>query len=481
MPLDPADGGVEGLKFPEAGMFSKILATLSNCFRVPELKSRILFTLGLLAVCRMIAIIPLPGLDGGALTEFLREIQRNSAGNSLVSMYSLFTGGALERCALGALGIMPYISATIIIQLLGAVVPSLSKMSREEGGRMKIVQYSRYLTIVLCLGQGFAMAVGWESPQSIPGFQSFQGRLVIMDPIWWYRLQTVLLLTAATMLLVWLGEQITERGIGNGVSLIITVGILSRLPATVKGVSLMFFPPNGVGGKNIFHAIALILLLVAVMAAVIAVTQAQRKIPVQYAQRSVGRKVAPARSSFMPLRVNAAGVMPIIFAQAILMFPEKLLMTLGSRFDQLGFLKTLGMAIGYGSPAYLMMEAGMIIFFSYFWVATIFNEIQIADDLKKYGGYVPAVRPGQATSDFLHWTMSRITLAGAIFLAAIAVFPVILYRAMGVPFEVASFFGGTSILITVGVLLDTLRQLESFLLMRHYDGFLKKGRMRGRF
>lgn len=460
-------------------MLSKILSTLANCLRVPELKSRLLFTLGVLFVCRVVAIIPLPGLDAGTLADFLRETQRTTGGNSLVGMYSLFTGGALENCALGALGIMPYISATIIIQLLGAVVPSLSKLSREEGGRVKIVQYSRYLTLVLCLGQGFAMGLGWENPQSL--FPNFPGRLVIMDAIWWYRIQTVILLTAGTMLLVWLGEQITERGIGNGVSLIISIGILARLPATARGLYYMFFPPAGAPGKNIFHAIALILLLVAVVAAIIAVTQAQRKIPVQYAQRSVGRKVVPGGSSFMPLRVNAAGVMPIIFAQAILMFPERLLTTLGGRFDQLAFLKTLGATIAHGRPAYLMMEALMIIFFSYFWVATIFNETQIADDLKKYGGYIPGVRPGQATSDFLHWTMSRITLAGAIFLAAIAIFPVILYHIMDVPFDVASFFGGTSILITVGVLLDTLRQLESFLLMRHYDGFLKKGRVRGRF
>lgn len=460
-------------------MLSKILSTLANCLRVPELKSRLLFTLGVLAVVRMIAIIPLPGLDGGALTEFMAQAQRSGEGGSLIGMYSLFTGGALEKCALGALGIMPYISATIIIQLLGAVVPQLSKLSREEGGRAKIVQYSRYLTLVLCLGQGFAMALGWERPQSI--FGSFEGQLVIMEPIWWYRLQTVILLTASTMLMVWLGEQITERGIGNGVSLIITVGILSRLPQAAQGVYYMFFPPTGEGGKSFVYALILIALLVAVVAAVIAVTQAQRKIPVQYAQRSVGRKVVPGGSSFMPLRVNAAGVMPIIFAQAILMFPEKILMALGGRFDQLAFLKTLAISIGYGKPAYLMFEAAMIIFFAYFWVATIFNEIQIADDLKKYGGYIPGVRPGQATSDFLHWTMSRITLAGAIFLASIAIFPVIMYRAMGVPFEVASFFGGTSILITVGVLLDTMRQLESFLLMRHYDGFLKKGRVRGRF
>jgi preprotein translocase subunit SecY len=216
-------------------MLSKILSTLANCLRVPELKSRLLFTLALLAVCRVVAIIPLPGLNGPALSEFIQETQRTSSGASgLVGMYSLFTGGALERCALGALGIMPYISATIIIQLLGAVVPSLSKLAREEGGRMKIVQYSRYLTLVLCLGQGFAMALGWENPQTI--FPNFPDRLVIMEPIWWYRLQTVLLLTAATMLLVWLGEQITERGIGNGVSLIITIGILARLPQTARRV-----------------------------------------------------------------------------------------------------------------------------------------------------------------------------------------------------------------------------------------------------
>jgi preprotein translocase subunit SecY len=319
------------------------------------------------------------------------------------------------------------------------------------------------------------MALGWESPQSIPGFSSFQGT-VIMEPIWWYRIQTVLMLTAGTMLLVWLGEQITERGIGNGVSLVITIGILARLPQTVTGLYYMFFPASG-PGKNIFHAIILVALLVAVVAAVIAVTQAQRKIPVQYAQRSVGRKVVPGGSSFMPLRVNAAGVMPIIFAQAILMFPEKLLLALGGRFDQLAFLKNLGRTISYGSPAYLMLEAAMIIFFSYFWVATIFNEIQIADDLKKYGGYIPGVRPGQATSDFLHWTMSRITSRARCF-ALIAILPIILYRILDVPLDVASFFGGTRP-VTVGVLLDTLRQLESFLLMRHYDGFLK-GRVRGR-
>lgn len=343
---------------------------------------------------------------------------------------------------------------------------------------MKIAQYSRYLTLLLCLGQGLMMAIGWERPENL--FQGFQGNLVIMEPIWWYRIQTVLLLTTAAMLLVWLGEQITDRGIGNGVSLIITIGILARLPMTVQEVWRMFNPPGGEGGKNLFHAVAMLLLMVAVVAAVIAVTQALRKIPVQYAQRSVGRKVVPGGSSFLPLRVNYAGVMPIIFAQAILMFPEKGLSMAGRAFD-MKFLTDLSALIAYPSWSYFVLEAAMIIFFSYFWVATMFNEIQIADDLKKHGGYIPGVRPGQATSDFLHWAMSRLTLAGALFLAGIAIFPVILSRLMDVPFVVASFFGGTSILITVGVLLDTLRQMETYLLNRHYDGFLKKGKVRGRF
>jgi preprotein translocase subunit SecY len=373
---------------------------------------------------------------------------------------------------------MPYISATIIIQLLTAVIPSLSKMAREEGGRTKIIQYGRYLTVLLCLGQGFFMALGWQNPASV--FQGFPGQLVLIGPKWWYLLQTTLVLTSCTLLMMWLGEQITERGIGNGVSLIITVGILARLPHATQSAWMMFFPPAGESHYNLFHAIALILLLAGVIAAVIAVTQAQRKIPVQYAQRAVGRKVYAGGSSFMPLRVNYAGVMPIIFAQAILMFPQKILDLAGKSLD-IRFLSELGSKLNYGSPFYVCMEAGMILFFSYFWVATQFNEIQIADDLKKYNGYVPGVRPGQATSDFLHHTMSRITLAGALFLAGIAIVPMLLYQLLGVPFEVATFFGGTSILITVGVVLDTMRQVESHLLMRHYDGFLKKGRIRGRF
>ncbi|MBI3413772.1 MAG: preprotein translocase subunit SecY [Verrucomicrobia bacterium] len=465
-------------------MFSNIANTFANCFKIPELKSRILFTLVVLAICRVVAIIPIPGLDGSALTAYA-EKSATQAGGGMLGMYSLFTGGALERCALGALGIMPYISATIIIQLLTAVVPSLSKLVREEGGRTKIVQYGRYLTVLLCFGWGVATAYGWENPGSV--FQGFEGKLVLIDNLWWYRIQTMLMLTTGTLLLMWLGEQISERGIGNGVSLVITVGIMARFPNTVRAIHQMMFPPVGEVPKGLmFKAVALVALLVLVVGAVIAITQAQRKIPVQYAQRSVGRRVVPGGTSFMPLRVNYAGVMPIIFAQSILMFPEGLLRTLGS-ISNLKFFTELSGYLRYGSLPYITLEGLMIIFFSYFWVATQFNELQISDDLKKYGGYIPGVRPGQATTNFLHEAMSRITLAGAIFLAIIAIIPVVLSRGLSVPFEVASFFGGTSILITVGVMLDTLRQMESHLLMRHYDGFLKTGRggsgprLRGRF
>jgi len=459
-------------------MLAAITNTFTNCFKIPELKSRIFFTMALLGICRLIAFVRVPGLDGQRLTEFFNS--QASSGGGMLGMYSLFTGGALEHCAVGALGIMPYISATIIIQLLTAVIPQLSKLAREEGGRTKIIQYGRYLTVLLCLGQGAVMAVGWERPQSV--FGPNIGQLVLYSPsfIWWYRIQTVLMLTTGTMLLMWLGEQITDRGIGNGVSLVITIGIVARLPAAVTALRDMFFGSGQQTDFNIGHAAALLLLLAGVIAGVIAVTQAQRKIPVQYAQRAVGRKVYSGGTSFMPLRVNYAGVMPIIFAQAILMFPEKILANLGSMFD-VKFFRELAAAIGYGSPLYLLLYGLMILFFSYFWVATQFNELQIADDLKKNGGYIPGVRPGQATSDYLHNAMSRITLAGAVFLTVIAVIPIILYNEMKVPMAVSTFFGGTSLLITVGVMLDTMRQVESHLLMRHYDGFLKKGRLRGRF
>jgi len=468
-------------------MLAAIANTFSNCFKIPELKSRILFTLVVLAICRLAAVVGIPGLDGAELQRFFAT--RSGGAGGVLGMYSLFTGGALENCAIGALGIMPYISATIIIQLLTAVVPTLSKLAREEGGRTKIIQYGRYLTVLLCLGQGLFMAIQWEHPERI--FSAGIGNLVLYDPshIWFYRIQTVLILTTGTMLLMWFGEQITERGIGNGVSLVITIGILARLPQAGQALRDMFWGA-GQGKFNFGHAIALLFLLAGVIAGVIAITQAQRKIPVQYAQRAVGRKVYAGGTSFMPLRVNYSGVMPIIFAQAILMFPQKLFLFAGQTFSSShnqgaklisDICRKIALALSEGAFWYLFLYSLMILFFSYFWVATQFNELQIADDLKKNGGYIPGVRPGQATSEYLHKSMSRITLAGAIFLTVIAVIPILLYRALNIPYPVATFFGGTSMLIMVGVLLDTMRQMETHLLMRHYDGFLKKGRLKGRF
>ena len=462
-------------------MFASILNTLSNCFKIPELRSRIVFTLIVLGICRLASLVPCPGLDSAHLRAYFEAGGGKNVGNGLLGMYSLFTGGGFERCAVGALGIMPYISSTIILQLLQAVIPSLSKMSREEGGHTKIIQIGRVLTLFLCLAQGLVMAIGWERASDIFG-KDFTGSLVLLHPLWWYRIQTTMILTTGTMLLMWLGEQITDRGIGNGISLIITIGILARLPAAGQGLVDMFLTPGAMGEHryNLFHAIALVLLLCAVVAGVVAVTQAERKIPVQYAQRVVGRKMYSGGSSFMPLRVNYSGVMPVIFASAILMFPTMILNFLGSHFNVKVF-NEIAMLLDRGSVLYLTLYGLMILFFSYFWVATQFNELQIADDMKKSGGYIPGVRPGQATSNFLHRTMSRITLAGAIFLTVIAIIPIILGEAMTIPQSVASFFGGTSLLIIVGVMLDTMRQTESHLLMRHYDGFLKKGRLKGRF
>jgi len=460
-------------------MFSSILNTLSNCFKIPELKSRIVFTMVVLGICRLSSLVPIPGLNSHDLALWFTA-NGGANGGGFFGMYSMFTGGGFQNCAVGALGIMPYISATIILQLLQAVIPFLSKLAREEGGRTKLIQYGRVLTLFLCLGQGFVMALGWEHASSV--FKGFQGNLVMIHPIWWYRIQTTVILTTGTMLLMWLGEQITDRGIGNGISLIITIGILARLPAAALGFKDMFLATGSTGEHQftIFHFIALVLLLFAVIAGVVAVTQAERKIPVQYAQRVVGRKMYSGGSSFMPLRVNYSGVMPVIFASAILMFPTMIFNFLGSRFDVKFFIDLAGV-LERGSFLYLTLYGLMILFFSYFWVATQFNELQIADDMKKSGGYIPGVRPGQPTSNYLHRTMSRITLAGAIFLTVIAVIPIILGTAMQIPQSVSQFFGGTGLLIIVGVMLDTMRQMESHLLMRHYDGFLKKGRLKGRF
>jgi len=462
-------------------MFRNIFTTFANCFKIPELKSRILFTIGILAVCRLMAWIVIPGLNGSELAKFFAA---NAQGNGgLLGMYNTFAGGAYENCAIGALGIMPYISATIILQLMTAVWPRLSKLAREEGGRAQIIKYGRYLTVLLCIGQGLYFALGWENPQKQFG-QNFQGQLVLIDSHVWYLIQTVLIMTTGTMLLVWLGEQITERGIGNGVSLVITIGIVARLPLAWRGLVDMFGHSSGAATHHWQGTgVLLLVLLLITIGGVIAVTQAQRKIPVQYAARRVGQKMYQGSTNYMPLKVNYSGVMPIIFAQSILMFPQPIFnwLTVHSRQPFHDVFQWLATQLGYGSVMYLGIYAMMILFFSYFWVATQFNEIQIADDLKKNGGYIPGVRPGTGTSEYLHRAMSRITLAGALFLTVIAVIPIILARKLNIDQYVAGFFGGTSMLITVGVLLDTMRQVESHLMMRHYDGFLKKGRLRGRF
>ena len=480
---------------------TRMIAGFRNCFKIPELKERIIFTLLVLGVCRLIAWVPIPGLDGVALQGYFDDlrIKQSEGGIGFMGMYSMFTGGAWERCSIGGLGIMPYISATIILQLMTPIIGGLSRLSREEGGRVKIMQIGRVMTLFLCLGQGYVMSLGWLNPESVFG-ASWAGGALVLNPGFWYHLQTMMALTCGTLLLMWLGEQITERGIGNGVSLVIMIGIVADLPRALPMIWDMFgaqivnyinvvagwfgqgadyIPWEGAAeGRNIFEGIFLVMLLLAVVAGVVAVTQAQRKVPVQHAQRAVGRKVYAGGSSFMPLRVNYSGVMPLIFAQAILMFPGMVLNFLSPYGD---FFIMAAVWFQPGHPFYYFTYAMMIMFFAYFWVATTFNEIEIADNLKKNGGYIPGIRPGKATSDFLHRTMSRITFAGASFLVIIALIPMLLGQAMEIPYQVSQFFGGTSILIAVGVTIDTMRQMESYLLMRHYDGFLRKGRVRGRF
>lgn len=447
-------------------MFSAFL----NSFKIAELRQRILFTLMLVALCRLGAAIPTPGIDSTALA---REMQRidQQVGGGLLGLINLFSGGALENCSVFALGIMPYISAAIIFQLLTAVVPSLEKLAREgQAGRQQITQYTRYLTLGLCAVQGLMLAKGLESPQAVFGFT---GDIVLREG-WMFRIMTVITLTTGTMLMMWLGEQISDRGIGNGISLIITINIISRLPVAIQALQNMFSPSQE-QGFNLLHGVVLLLLFVGVIAATVAVTEGQRKIPVQYAKRVVGRRVYGGQSTYMPLRINYSGVMPIIFAQALLMFPSKIL-----GWVPLPMFKQMAAALNYGKPLYMLLYGLMILFFAYFWVATQFNPIQIADDLKKYGGYVPGIRPGRPTATFLDNTMTRITLAGAIFLMVIALLPIWLASQFNIPFIVAQFFGGTSLLIIVGVMLETLRQIESHLLMRHYEGFLRKGKIRGR-
>ncbi len=446
-----------------------MLSAFSNSLKIPELRRRIFFTLGIIFICRIVDLVPTPGVDARALQLAIANLAR-TAGGGFMSWMDLFSGGALGNCAVGALSIWPYISASIILQLMTAVIPALGRLVREgESGRQKLTQYTRYFTLAICIFQGLFLARTLESGLGL-------GVSLVHNPGWGFRMLTMLTMTTGTMLMMWFGEQITERGIGNGISMVIMANIASRIPAAVYQTVTMFRSAGGGPAQfSIFHLIGLIGMIFCVTAATIMLTQGQRKIPIHTAKRVVGRKVYGGQNTYMPLRVNYSGVMPIIFAGALLSFPTMLMKRMP--WDM---CRRIATALDFGEPLYLLIYGLMILFFSYFWVATQFNPIQIADDLKKNGGYVPGIRPGVQTAEFLDKSMTKITLIGAIFLTVIAVLPSILNKQFGVPWLVASFMGGTSLLIIVGVALDTMRQIESHLVMRHYDGFLKKGRLRGR-
>ena len=437
-----------------------MLTAFRNAFRIPELRRRVLFTAGLLIVFRLGCHIPTPGIDGQALSEFFKRAE-----GTLFGLADLFAGGALSQAAIFGLGIMPYISASIIFQLLTAVVPSLERLAKEgEAGRKKIQQYTRYSTVVICLFQAFMISRWLENPEAF-------GAVIVTNPGWEFRIMAVITLTAGTIFVMWLGEQITDHGIGNGISLIITANIISRMPnAFLRAVELL-----QLGTLKPFVILFLLIVAVSMTAGVVILTQAQRRIPVQHAKRIVGRKVYSQQSSYIPLRINHAGMIPVIFAAAILMFP----MTI-TQFSNNEVLKGIGALLGEGTWLYNTLYVTLIIFFCYFYTAITFNPVTIADNMKKYGSFIPGIRPGKPTSEYFYRVMNRITLAGAMGLAFVAIFPIVISRGLRVDRLVASFCGGTGTIIVVGVVLDTVRQIESQLLMRHYDGFMKKVKLRGR-
>jgi len=441
-----------------------------NLFKIPDLKKKILFTLALVAVYRIGAFVPTPGIDGAKLMQFFDNIAKTQGG-TLFGIMNMFSGGAIQRLTIFALGIMPYISASIILQLLTAVIPALERLSKEgEAGHKKIVQYTRYGTIILAIVQSFFIALWLENPER------FQGLQIVQYPGWAFRILTVLTLTTGTAFIMWLGEQIQEYGIGNGISLIITAGIVSRLPAAIFQLISLVSPMSPDKSQIDPLKLALMaIMLVGVVVAVVLITQGQRKIPIQYTKRVIGRKIYGGHSTFIPLRVNQAGVIPIIFAQSIILFPATIAGLVPSQAVQ-----SVANALMHGQLLYNVLYSVLIIFFCYFYTAITFNPIDIANNMKKYGGFVPGIRPGKQTAEYLDFIMTRITLPGAVFLAIIAVFPTIVSASLKIPYLVASFFGGTGLLIIVGVMLDTMRQIESHLLMRHYEGFMKKGKLKSR-
>jgi preprotein translocase subunit SecY len=433
-----------------------VLNTFQSIFKIEELRKRILFTLGLLVVYRIGGHIPTPGVDGALVAQAL-------ASDTIFGLLDLFAGGAFRNATIFALGIMPYISASIMLQLLGAVVPYLQRLQKEgEEGKRKITQYTRYLTVLISAMQAFGTA------QFLTTLE-IGGQKIVHMPYGEFVAITMLTFTCGTIFIMWLGEQITERGIGNGISLIIFIGIVARFPdAVIEEVQYLWF-----GTRSFFVEAVLVVMMIAVIAAVILVTRAQRKVPVQYPRKIVGRKVYGGATTHLPLSVNSAGVIPIIFAQSIMFLPA----TLQQLFPNTEWISNI--VSNWLAPGYLvysLIYGLIIVFFAYFYTAIVFNPIDIADNMRKNGGFIPGIRPGKRTAEHIEKILTRITLPGAIFFALIAILPWVLIRG----FNINYFFGGTGLLIVVGVALDTLQQIESHLLMRHYDGFLKKGKIRGR-
>jgi len=434
-----------------------VLEGFTNAGRIPELRRRLLFTFGMLAVYRAVVVIPTPGIDGKALAEFFEQMR-----DSVLGFVNLLSGGALEQFSIAALGIMPYISASIILQLMTVVIPHLERLSKEgEVGRRKITQYTRYGTVVLAIVQGLFISIGLEKLQA-PG-----GAPVVYQPGWSFRVMTVITLASGTAFLMWLGEQISERGIGNGISMIIFAGIVARLPQAVSTTTQFVRE----GEMSIFTLLAITAFMVLIVGVIIFVERAQRRIPVQYAKRVVGRRMYGGQSSHLPLKLNTAGVIPPIFASSLLVFPATI-----AQFIEHPWAQAASHWLSRGEGLYNVLFVGLIIFFSYFYTAVTFNTADVAENMKKFGGFIPGIRPGQRTAEYIDRVLSRITLAGAIYVAVVCILPTILIRQFNVPF----YFGGTALLIVVGVALDTVAQIETHLLTRSYQGFMRRGRLRGR-
>jgi preprotein translocase subunit SecY len=434
-----------------------VLDTFQNIFRIPELRKRVLFSLGMLLVYRIGCHIPTPGIDTQALAHFFDQ-----AKGTLLGLFGMFSGGALEKLAVFALGIMPYISSSIIFQLLTVVVPAIEKLSKEgEAGRKKIIQYTRYGTIVLSVVQGLGISIGLES------MRGPAGELVVPNPGWGFRIMTVITLTAGTAFIMWLGEQMSEKGIGNGISLIIFAGIVARVPAAV-GNSFRLLKTSEL---SIFVLIFVLAVMFAVIAGIVFVERGQRRMPIHYAKRVVGLKTYGAQTSHLPLKVNMSGVIPPIFASSIIMFPATI-----ANFINVPSIQRIAKSLSPGNWAYNVLFVAFIVFFCYFYTAVTFNPIDVAENIKKHGGYIPGIRPGKETSDYLDRVLTKLTFAGAIYISIICVLPSILISKFNLPF----YFGGTALLIAVGVGMDTVAQVESHLITRSYEGFMKGVRIRGR-